>query len=758
MRSKLKQFWWKTRGAWIATPIVAGAVILLRASGALQGWEWTTYDLYTRLRPPEPPDRRILIVGINEKDVSNLQASIIPDRTLAELLQKIKLMKPRAIGLDMYRDLPVPPGHDTLAEVFRSTPNLAGVRKVAGEIGRETVAPPPILEARGQVGANDLPIDADNTVRRGLLYLNDGKSTVYALALHLAGHYLKAEGISIEPIPGTQNLRIGRGTFAPLEADDGGYVRADTGGFQFLVNYRSGAKSFDTVSMTDILAGKVPPALVRDRIVLIGKVGESFKDFFFTPYSPLFGLSRPIPGVEIHAHLTSQILGASLDDRPLIKTWPEAGEWLWIFFWSGVGAIISWRFRYTEGKKFYAALRWGALAGAGAILFGATYGAFLAGWWLPAVPPFLALAGSAIAITAYIARTAVNIRKTFGRYLTDQVVANLLENPAGLQMGGERREITILTSDLRGFTSLAERLPPEEVIEILNFYFGRMADTIARYGGTIDEFMGDGILVLFGAPTKSDDDAVRAIACAVKMQLSMETVNRQMDAWGFPALEMGIAIHTGEVVVGNIGSEKRTKYGVVGAQVNLTYRIESYTTGGQILISETTLRRAGGAAIVNGQREVLPKGLKQPIVIYDVIGVDSPYHLRLLPEEEIFFPLEPPIPLRYSTIDGKRVGEEVLFGNLVRLSAKGGEVVVEHSERSKISGITGDIRLNFFPVDRLALMEEDVYAKVVGKPSESDRFTIRFTARTPAIDAWLISLYTTLKKKRAFVSIEENKA
>jgi adenylate cyclase len=182
------------------------------------------------------------------------------------------------------------------------------------------------------------------------------------------------------------------------------------------------------------------------------------------------------------------------------------------------------------------------------------------------------------------------IRKVFGRYLTNEVVANLLENPEALKLGGERRKITILTSDLRGFTAISEQLPPEEVVKILNVYLHNMADVIGKYYGTIDEFMGDGILVLFGAPTAREDDAVRAVACAVDMQLAMDNVNEKMTDWGLPLLEMGIAINTGEVVVGNIGSETRTKYGIVGSHVNLTYRIESYTVGGQIFISESTFQ------------------------------------------------------------------------------------------------------------------------------------------------------------------------
>ncbi len=140
------------------------------------------------------------------------------------------------------------------------------------------------------------------------------------------------------------------------------------------------------------------------------------------------------------------------------------------------------------------------------------------------------------------------IRNIFGRYLSDEIVTNLLENPVGLQLGGTRRKITILISDLRGFTATAERLSPEQVITILNFYLEYMADVITRYEGTIDEFMGDGILTLFGAPTIRDNDTERAITCAIAMQQAMIPVNQQMQEWGFPTLEMGIGIHTGEVV------------------------------------------------------------------------------------------------------------------------------------------------------------------------------------------------------------------
>jgi adenylate cyclase len=221
------------------------------------------------------------------------------------------------------------------------------------------------------------------------------------------------------------------------------------------------------------------------------------------------------------------------------------------------------------------------------------------------------------------------IRQVFGRYLSDAVVGTLLDQPTGLKLGGDRRTITILTSDLRGFSTLSERLPPEKVIEILNLYLEDMAEVINQYQGTIDEFMGDGILVLFGAPLSQTDDALRAVACACAMQLTMGSVNEKLQALNLPQLEMGIGINTGEVIVGNIGSEKRTKYGVVGSSVNLTYRIESYTQGGQILISDQTRQALGQNVQIMGEKQVHPKGFEHPITIYDVYGIRGRYNLFL---------------------------------------------------------------------------------------------------------------------------------
>ncbi|MDY7020326.1 MAG: ATP-binding protein, partial [Cyanobacteriota bacterium] len=336
-----------------------------------------------------------------------------------------------------------------------------------------------------------------------------------------------------------------------------------------------------------------------------------------------------------------------------------------------------------------------------------------------------------------------HIRKTFGRYVTDEVVANLLESDEGLKLGGERRKITMLTSDVRGFTAISEHLNPEEVVQVLNFYLSKMADVITHYQGTIDEFMGDGILVLFGAPKLRDDDTERAVACAVAMQLEMESVNKELTQQGLPPLEMGIGINTGEVVVGNIGSEKRTKYGVVGSQVNLTYRIESYSTGGQILISESTLNEIYTIVQVVGENQVQPKGVKEPITIYEVGGISGKHSLFLHNEEEIFIPLPQPISVQYTILEGKHIGANEFQGFLVELSAKGAKIGSCQAQQDCVPLPLTNIKLNLLGTDS-TLASEDIYAKVMEQPADVGNFYIRFTAEAPEVKTRLQTLYESL--------------
>jgi adenylate cyclase len=196
----------------------------------------------------------------------------------------------------------------------------------------------------------------------------------------------------------------------------------------------------------------------------------------------------------------------------------------------------------------------------------------------------------------------------------------VLGSPEGLSIGGIRREVTLLMSDLRGFTLIAETLPPEDLVRMLNRYLGAMSEVIEQFRGTIDEFTGDGILVLFGAPVQADDDAERAVACALRMQEAMGAFNDWAAGQGYPSLAMGIGVNTGEVVVGNMGSETRTKYGVIGSAINVTARIESCTVGGQVLMGERTFELLEEMVETLEPLSVSVKGRPEPLFIREVVA------------------------------------------------------------------------------------------------------------------------------------------
>lgn len=319
------------------------------------------------------------------------------------------------------------------------------------------------------------------------------------------------------------------------------------------------------------------------------------------------------------------------------------------------------------------------------------------------------------------------IRKTFGRYLSEEVVTSILETPDGADLGGEKRFVTSMMTDLRGFTSIGERLPAEEVVGIINIYLESMTDIIFKYHGTIDEFIGDAIFTIFGAPITRDNDAKRAVACAVEMQLGMEQVNERCRERGYPEVHQGIGINTGQVVVGNIGSTKRMKYGVVGRNVNLTARIESYTVGGQILISESTLEECGPIVRIDSQMEVMPKGVKRPIVIYEVGGIGGEFNLYL-PEKRplTWIPVERPLKLGLTPLSGKHAGTEVFDGALVRLAERTAEIHTQ-CPAEKLD----NLKVSLFSPEG-ALVSADLYAKVA-EPLKGTAigFTAHFTSIPP---------------------------
>jgi PAS domain S-box-containing protein len=338
-------------------------------------------------------------------------------------------------------------------------------------------------------------------------------------------------------------------------------------------------------------------------------------------------------------------------------------------------------------------------------------------------------------VAAAVERRNRFIRETFGRYLTDEVVDTLLDTPSSLQIGGEKRKVTMMMADIRGFTSLSERLAPKWVVTILNRYLSTMVKIIRQYGGTIDEFIGDAVFVLFGAPTWQEDDAQRAVACSVAMQLAMASFNEQNKEDELPELEIGIGIHSGQVVVGNIGSVERMKYGVVGSHVNLASRIQSCTTGGQILVSEATRREVGPVLRIGRQMEIRAKGFEQPVTVSEVIGIGGPHKLSIAQMRQKLIALREQIPFSYRIAEGSQLNGGMFRGHLTKLSAKRAEAQLQAAVPS------------FTDLEMLLIGPEgkqiagSLYCKVVGTATDSnDGVSVHFTSMSQEIETFIRDL------------------
>jgi CHASE2 domain-containing sensor protein/nitrogen-specific signal transduction histidine kinase/DNA-binding NarL/FixJ family response regulator len=394
----------ETRNALVVTTSVAIAVIAGQTLGVFNLLEWAIRDQFFRTRPHTVIDPSTIIVTIDEIDLKQEGSWPISDQTLANLLEKIRSQQPRAIGMDLYRDIPEEPGHQQLVEVFKTTPSLLGVEKVTD--GR--VAPPAVLQASEQVGLSDLLLDGDRKIRRALLTLKDGngaKSEKAGLGTRVALKYLEAEGVTIQPgAIDAYQFQLGQALLTPLRAQDAGYPAADLGGYQILINWWGDETAYRKVAMRDVLAGRVPADLMRDRMVFIGSTAESTNDFFGTPYSSSWlSDDEPTPGVVIHANIATQLVQSALYGRSLMWGLAEGWQWIWIGGSSAIGTGGSWYLaRRADGRRQFlgGTILWATLA-TGGLFLGGAYGGFLRGVLVPIVPSLVSFFGSVVAMTQW---------------------------------------------------------------------------------------------------------------------------------------------------------------------------------------------------------------------------------------------------------------------------------------------------------------------------------------------------------------------
>jgi CHASE2 domain-containing sensor protein len=397
-KSPTLPLWHRLRTVFVTSLAVTGLLMGVRSLGVLQPWELKAYDQLLRQRPAEPADSRILLVGADEADIHKYKHPL-PDAVLAQLIAKLEQYRPVAIGLDIFRDQPVPPGYELLVTQLQQNQHLVTV--CFGTDQENAAAPPPNSPA-AQVGFNDLENDPqDDTIRRHLLSRSPNPisplspcKTPYSFSLQLAYRYLEAKGIPVKTNP-DKNWQFGRVVFNRLGSRSGGYQNLDARGNQVLINYRATPQIAQQVRVEEVLTGKLEPEWVRGRVVLIGVTAASIQDYHDTPY----GRRR---GLEVHAHLVSQILSSVLDGRPLAWWLPQWGDALWVWVWSLTGGIVVYQVRWRSLDKAQLPLHLIlALSISVMVLYGLCWVVLLQGGWLPLVPAALALVatGGAIACT-----------------------------------------------------------------------------------------------------------------------------------------------------------------------------------------------------------------------------------------------------------------------------------------------------------------------------------------------------------------------
>jgi adenylate cyclase len=670
---------------WLVSParrvylIAAGVGILVFAlffwaPEFLKIVETKLYDLHFMLRGARNPGDQVVIVAIDEKSVAAIGRWPWPRSVLARLVTSLSAAGARVIALDILVSEPEKSGElhaaDELSQrlAARGLPASSGpgqlVREELAVLVREAdhdgqleqaiaqsdrVVLPIVFEIRPGV-PQDAPVPSGPPLRSALTSFGnyaerglfpppsalqagvpipqlakaardlghvtmvadqDGTTRWEALIFEYHGYYYPSLAVQAVRLargiePAAVKLDFGRALYVgaidiPLDPRD-----------RMLIDYAGPAGTFRYISVADVLAGRIAKDSLRDRIVFVGGTAAGIYDLRVTPMSPI------LPGVEKHANVAANILDGKFLRRP---DWVELLEAAGILFWPFFIAWLLPRLRPMVSAATVLLL-WAAY-------FGGVHLAFRSGLWLPLVYPSLAMGLTFVGVTVYRLfteeRQRIWIKRAFQRFVSPEVVERLVDNPGALQFGGEVRTLTVLFTDIRDFTTYTERHPPQEVVHILREYLTRMADQVITHQGTLDKFIGDAVMAIFGAPVALPDHAERACRAALAMIAELEQLQAKWAAEGREPFRMGIGINTGEMVVGNLGSEQLFDYTVVGDGVNLGARLESlnkeYKTDKPIIISEETYEAVKDKLDVRRLGVVIVKGKTRPVVIYELQGI-----------------------------------------------------------------------------------------------------------------------------------------
>lgn len=386
-------------------------------------------------------------------------------------------------------------------------------------------------------------------------------------------------------------------------------IPVDTAG-RMLINYRGPGETFPHYSISDIIQDRLDPELFRDRIVLVGATATGIYDLRVTPFSTVY------PGIEIHATVIDNILHEDFLKRP---DWTFIADLLAVLLLGLLMVPVLSRMKALYGFIF-------------AVLLAAAWVVFnfqlfaRCSLWLNMVYPVVTILLIYVGVTLYRyiseEREKKKIRGAFQYYLTPSVIEEMLKDPDKLKLGGDKKDLTVLFSDIRGFTSISEKLSPEELVHLLNEYLTAMTEKVFQQEGLLDKYMGDAIMAVYGAPLDQPDHALRACLTALDMMKEMKVLRARWTAEGKPDMDIGIGINSGDMVVGNMGSDMRFDYTVMGDSVNLGARLESINKeyGTNIVISEFTYGLIKDTLLCRELDAVQVKGKSLPVSIYELLG------------------------------------------------------------------------------------------------------------------------------------------
>lgn len=622
--------------------IVFIAVWSMRELGVLQILELHAYDAYLRpLAVSNFRESRVTLVELSEDDIRYLGRWPISDEQLSDALERVFAYGPRIVGVDIYRDVPVPPGTDRLTTLLTSRHNLILVTKYPDATGRG-VPPPPALRGSTKVGFNDVVMDIDGTVRRALVLMDDGEVTEFSFPLRLALGYLASEHIGLTAdarIPGT--MKVGKTPIPPIDSNHGGFVGADTGGYQFMIDYTGVAQPFERVSLRQIMTGEARPAQLRDRIVILGVAAISVKDQFRTPRRDgLAAADGTIPGIALHGYIADQLVRAALNGDEPIGAWRDWQEYTWILTWCLLGALAGLRVRSARHLVLL------GIAGV-ALILAVALAAFMARVWIPTVPAAAGWLVAIAAVTGYRVHAErlerATLMQLFSKHVSAEVAETIWARRAELieggRLAGQHLTATVMFLDFAGFTAASEALSPQVLMDWLRLATESMSRLVMRHSGVIDDYFGDGIKANFGVPIERTSeseiaaDALNAVRCALAMRAALADLNASWERAGLPKARLRIGIATGPLVAGSVGSSERMKYTTVGDTVNIAARLETFDREGfaamgadepcRILVTAETCRRVAAFVRAESLGPVSLKGKEQEIVVFRVLGAED---------------------------------------------------------------------------------------------------------------------------------------